>query len=226
MLYDPAARHEAKVRADGSIACAGAQGSIHKIGAHVQGATRLQRLDLLALPGRRTSHADRRFARGSAGEACPARLSRSTLPTKWTQGQEIRTLDHSEPRPILLDTGQVTNGSFTRRKAMDLYVIRRPSAWANLQELEAIGAKSTKVGNEMSDRVRWIRTYIVKEPDGKFGSVCIYQARDPEFDPRPCKARQHARRPDLPGGQDHHRSRRSSGRKRCSLIAPARERKR
>jgi modification methylase len=37
-LYDPAARYEAKVRADGSIACAGAQGSIHKIGAHVQGA--------------------------------------------------------------------------------------------------------------------------------------------------------------------------------------------
>ncbi len=38
-LYDPGARHEARVRADGSIACAGAQGSIHKIGAHVQGAT-------------------------------------------------------------------------------------------------------------------------------------------------------------------------------------------
>ncbi|MCB1441548.1 MAG: site-specific DNA-methyltransferase [Methyloceanibacter sp.] len=37
-LYDPAARHEAKVRADGSIACGGAQGSIHKIGAQVQGA--------------------------------------------------------------------------------------------------------------------------------------------------------------------------------------------
>jgi modification methylase len=38
VLYDAAARHEAKVRADGSIASAGAQGSIHKIGAHVQGA--------------------------------------------------------------------------------------------------------------------------------------------------------------------------------------------
>jgi modification methylase len=37
-LYDAAARHEAKVRADGSIAAGGAQGSIHKIGAHVQGA--------------------------------------------------------------------------------------------------------------------------------------------------------------------------------------------
>ena len=38
VLFDPAARYEAKVRADGSIACAGAEGSIHKIGAHVQGA--------------------------------------------------------------------------------------------------------------------------------------------------------------------------------------------
>jgi modification methylase len=37
-LYDAAARHEAKVRADGSIAAGGSQGSIHKIGAHVQGA--------------------------------------------------------------------------------------------------------------------------------------------------------------------------------------------
>ena len=36
---------------------------------------------------------------------------------------------------------------------MDLYVIRRPSAWANLQELEA-AAKSAKIGNEeMPDRV-------------------------------------------------------------------------
>jgi modification methylase len=38
VLYDSGARHEAKVRADGSIVCADAQGSIHKIGAHVQGA--------------------------------------------------------------------------------------------------------------------------------------------------------------------------------------------
>lgn len=37
-LYDPRAEHAARVRADGSIACAGEQGSIHKIGAHVQGA--------------------------------------------------------------------------------------------------------------------------------------------------------------------------------------------
>ncbi|MDH3582029.1 MAG: site-specific DNA-methyltransferase [Hyphomicrobiales bacterium] len=37
-LYDSRAKHAAKVRADGTIACAGEQGSIHKIGAHIQGA--------------------------------------------------------------------------------------------------------------------------------------------------------------------------------------------
>lgn len=37
-LYDPHQRHAARVRSDGSIACSDASGSIHKIGAHVQGA--------------------------------------------------------------------------------------------------------------------------------------------------------------------------------------------
>ncbi len=77
---------------------------------------------------------------------------------------------------------------------MDLYVIRRPSAWANLAELETAGAKSAKVGNEeMPDRVRWIRSYVVNEPDGRLGSFCIYQARDPE------SIREHARRVGMPG---------------------------
>ncbi len=38
VLYDPASRHAARVRADGTLACKDATGSIHKIGAHVQGA--------------------------------------------------------------------------------------------------------------------------------------------------------------------------------------------
>ena len=37
VLTDPARRHAARVRADGSIVCRDATGSIHKIGAHVQG---------------------------------------------------------------------------------------------------------------------------------------------------------------------------------------------
>ncbi len=77
---------------------------------------------------------------------------------------------------------------------MDLYAIRRPTAWADLKEVQAIGAKALKVGNEqMSDRVRWIRSYVVKEPDGRYGSICIYQARDEE------SIREHARRVGMPG---------------------------
>jgi len=36
-LYDPRRRHAARVRPDGSLVCRDATGSIHKIGAHVQG---------------------------------------------------------------------------------------------------------------------------------------------------------------------------------------------
>jgi hypothetical protein len=79
---------------------------------------------------------------------------------------------------------------------MDLYVIRRPSAWATIDELKAAGAKSAKVGNEeMADKVRWIRSYVVKEPDGRIGTLCIYQARDPEA------IREHACRVGMPGDQ-------------------------
>ncbi len=38
ILYDPRERHAAQVRADGTLACDGGQGSIHKMGAFVQGA--------------------------------------------------------------------------------------------------------------------------------------------------------------------------------------------
>ena len=79
---------------------------------------------------------------------------------------------------------------------MDLYVIRRPGAWANIDELKATGAKSAGIGNdEMADRVRWIRSYVVKEPDDRIGTVCLYQARDPEA------IREHARRVGMPGDQ-------------------------
>src|SRR5262245_60501973 len=79
---------------------------------------------------------------------------------------------------------------------MDLYVIRRPSAWATLQGLQAAGAKSAGIGNEeMPDRVRWIRSYVVHEPDGRIGTFCIYEARDGE------SIREHARRVGMPGDE-------------------------
>ncbi|MBX3513090.1 MAG: DUF4242 domain-containing protein [Xanthobacteraceae bacterium] len=79
---------------------------------------------------------------------------------------------------------------------MNLYVIRRPSAWANLQELETAGAKSARIGDfEMSDRVRWIRSYVVNEQDGRVGTFCIYEARDEE------SIREHAKRVGMPGDE-------------------------
>ena len=38
VLYDPSRRYSARVRADGSLAAANFNGSIHKVGAHLQGA--------------------------------------------------------------------------------------------------------------------------------------------------------------------------------------------
>jgi hypothetical protein len=77
---------------------------------------------------------------------------------------------------------------------MELHVIRRPSAWASIEELQAAGAKSARIGNEeMPDRVRWIRSYVVREPDGRIGTFCIYEARDGE------SIREHAQRVGMPG---------------------------
>jgi Protein of unknown function (DUF4242) len=63
---------------------------------------------------------------------------------------------------------------------MDLYVIRRRSNWAGPAELEAAAAKSSAEGEKMSDEVRWIRSYVVEEDDGKLGTVCVYQGVTPE----------------------------------------------
>ena len=75
---------------------------------------------------------------------------------------------------------------------MQLYVIRRRSAFADKADLEAGAGRSAKVGNEeMSDQVRWIRSYVVEESDGRVGTVCIYQAVDV------AAIREHARRADI-----------------------------
>lgn len=77
---------------------------------------------------------------------------------------------------------------------METFVIRRTGAWTNIPELETTAAKSARVGDEeMPDKVKWIRSYVVKEPDGRIGTVCIYQATDIEA------IREHARRVGMPG---------------------------
>ncbi len=61
------------------------------------------------------------------------------------------------------------------------YVILRRGAWGSAQELEQAADRSSKVGDEeMSEDIRWIRSYVLTEPDSRVGTVCIYQASTPQ----------------------------------------------
>ena len=76
---------------------------------------------------------------------------------------------------------------------MNTYVILRRSGWRAPEDLQAAAERSTRVGDEeMSDDIRWIRSYVLEEDGGSVGTVCIYQASSPEA------IRDHAARADLP----------------------------
>ncbi len=79
---------------------------------------------------------------------------------------------------------------------MDTYVILRRTAWQSPAELEVAAGRSAQVGDEeMSDDIRWIRSYVLEEDGGTVGTVCVYQASSPE------KIREHADRADLPADE-------------------------
>jgi hypothetical protein len=81
---------------------------------------------------------------------------------------------------MLLHVKQPGSSGPHKEEAMDLYVIRRRSNWKTPEDLEAGAAKSTAEGEMMSDEVRWIRSYVVEEEDGRLGTVCIYEGVSPE----------------------------------------------
>jgi thiamine biosynthesis protein ThiC len=76
---------------------------------------------------------------------------------------------------------------------MDTYVILRRSGWSSPDELQEAAQRSQAVGDEqMSDDIRWIRSYVLEEDGAAVGTVCIYQASSPEA------IHEHAARADLP----------------------------
>jgi sporulation protein YlmC with PRC-barrel domain len=78
---------------------------------------------------------------------------------------------------------------------MNLYAIMRRRGWRTPQDLEQAAKRSTEVGGEMADQVRWIRSYALEEDDGSVGTVCIYEATGPEA------AREHATRAGIPADE-------------------------
>ena len=63
---------------------------------------------------------------------------------------------------------------------METYVILRRGGWRTADDLRVAAERSTVEGERMSDDVRWIRSYVTAETDGRVGTVCIYQASSPE----------------------------------------------
>jgi uncharacterized protein DUF4242 len=79
---------------------------------------------------------------------------------------------------------------------MKTYVIRREKAWQNPGELEAAAGRSKQVAeSEFPDDISWIRSYVISEPGGTLGTVCIYQASGDEA------VRAHAERVGMPADE-------------------------
>jgi hypothetical protein len=79
---------------------------------------------------------------------------------------------------------------------MKTYVIRREKAWRDGEELEAAAGRSKQVAeSDFPNEIRWIRSYVIDEPGGTLGTVCIYQASGPEA------VRDHAGRVGMPADE-------------------------
>ena len=71
-------------------------------------------------------------------------------------------------------------------------MISRRRGWTTPSDLEAAAERSTRVTEDMTEDVRWIRTYVLDEPEGGLGTMCLYEATGPDA------IREHAQRADLP----------------------------
>ena len=63
---------------------------------------------------------------------------------------------------------------------MNLDVILRRNGWATPDDLKEGAARSAAEGDKDGSGVRWIRSYVISESSGELGTVCIYEADDPE----------------------------------------------
>lgn len=79
---------------------------------------------------------------------------------------------------------------------MDLYFIRRRTAWKTPEELEAAAKRSTEVAeSDFPEDIAWIRSYVISEENGELGTACIYQASSEDA------VRRHAERAGMPADE-------------------------
>jgi hypothetical protein len=60
---------------------------------------------------------------------------------------------------------------------VNTYVILRRSGWRSPEDLQEAAGRSKAVAEEkFPDDIRWIRSYVMSEDDGRLGTVCVYEA--------------------------------------------------
>jgi hypothetical protein len=62
---------------------------------------------------------------------------------------------------------------------MSLYAIFRRNLCAP-EDLEAVDRRSQAELDRRSDEVRKVRSFVLKEPNGMVGTICVYEATSPE----------------------------------------------
>ncbi len=78
-----------------------------------------------------------------------------------------------------------------KEEKFNSYVILRRRGWPSIEALHDSAKRSLEVSTAMGD-VRWVRSYVLAEPDGQVGTVCHYRASGPDA------IRDHARRVGIP----------------------------
>jgi len=77
------------------------------------------------------------------------------------------------------------------REPLKSYVILRRNGWPSAEALRVSAKRSLEVSERMGD-VRWVRSYVLAEADGRVGTVCHYRASGPDA------IREHAERAQIP----------------------------
>ena len=62
---------------------------------------------------------------------------------------------------------------------MDLYAIFRRNGWDPSEVAEA-DARSNAEAEKRNGSIRKIRSYVLQEPNGRLGTICLYEAVSPE----------------------------------------------
>ena len=63
---------------------------------------------------------------------------------------------------------------------MRTYLVVRRRAWPAIEDLREAAKRAESALEHTPEDVRWIRSYLLAESEGSWGTVCVYRATSPE----------------------------------------------